>query len=132
LIEATSAEITNRAKHVISENERTVQASLALAANDIKTLSQLMAESHKSMQYDFEVTVPEIDYLVELVNNTIGDKGGVRMTGGGFGGCVVALVPNDMTEQVKALIADNYQNKTGLVADVFVCVASQGAEELSA
>jgi galactokinase len=132
LIAATSVEITNRAKHVISENERTVQASLAIAANDIKALSQLMAESHKSMQYDFEITVPEIDYLVELIHNTIGDKGGVRMTGGGFGGCVVALVPNDVVEQIKAIIADNYQKKTGLIADVFVCEVSQGAEEISA
>lgn len=54
-----------------------------------------MAESHASMRDDFEITVPQIDTLVEIVKATIGDKGGVRMTGGGFGGCVVALVPEE-------------------------------------
>lgn len=51
-----------------------------------------MAESHASMRDDFEITVPQIDTLVEIVKATIGDKGGVRMTGGGFGGCIVALI----------------------------------------
>ena len=54
-------------------------------------MGQLMAESHHSMRYDFEITVPEIDALVEIIKSAIGDRGGVRMTGGGFGGCVVSL-----------------------------------------
>jgi galactokinase len=58
-------------------------------------MGELMAESHASMRDDFEITVPQIDTLVEIVKATIGDKGGVRMTGGGFGGCVVALVPEE-------------------------------------
>lgn len=59
---------------------------------DLLRMGQLMAESHTSMRDDFEITVPQIDTLVEIVKATIGDKGGVRMTGGGFGGCIVALI----------------------------------------
>jgi galactokinase len=109
-----------------------LEVVLGLAYSSLSQEKLSSKDKAFNRQHDFEVTVPEIDCLVELVNNTIGDKGGVRMTGGGFGACVVALVPNDMTEQVKTLIADNDQNKTGLVADVFVCAASQGAEDISA
>ncbi|HHF2897439.1 TPA: galactokinase, partial [Vibrio alginolyticus] len=83
--------VAKRARHVITENDRTIKAAQALRAHDIKRMGELMAESHASMRDDFEITVKEIDTLVEIVKDTIGDQGGVRMTGGGFGGCVVAL-----------------------------------------
>lgn len=70
-----------------------------------------MAESHASMRDDFEITVPQIDTLVEIVKATIGDKGGVRMTGGGFGGCVVALVPEDLVDTVQQAVAKTYEAK---------------------
>ena len=54
-----------------------------------------MGQSHESMRDDFEITVPQIDYLVELAQLVIGKTGGARMTGGGFGGCIVALAPHD-------------------------------------
>lgn len=123
--------VAKRARHVVTENARTEQAAVALAQGDIARLSQLMAQSHLSMRDDFEITVPAIDYLVELVGAELGQTGGVRMTGGGFGGCVVALVPEAQVEPIKALIAANYAAKTGLTADVFVCTASQGAEHLA-
>jgi len=123
--------VAKRARHVVTENARTEQAAVALASGDIARLSQLMAQSHVSMRDDFEITVPAIDYLVELVGAKLGQTGGVRMTGGGFGGCVVALVPEAQVEPVKALIAANYPAKTGLTADVFVCTASQGAEQVA-
>ena len=65
----------------------------ALEKGDLLRMGQLMAESHVSMRDDFEITVPQIDTLVEIVKATIGDKGGVRMTGGGFGGCIVRADP---------------------------------------
>jgi galactokinase len=65
---------------------------------------------------------------VSLVDSIIGNRGGVRMTGGGFGGCVVALVPHDLVADVKAQIAANYPEHFGLMADVFVCQPSAGAE----
>ncbi|MCL1074939.1 galactokinase [Shewanella dokdonensis] len=117
-----------RVRHVVTENARTLAAAKALASDDISTLSQLMAQSHASMRDDFAITVPPIDYLVSLVDSIIGNRGGVRMTGGGFGGCVVALVPHDLVAEVKAQIAANYPEHSGLVADVFVCQPSAGAE----
>lgn len=123
--------IYRRAKHVISENIRTTQALEALNSNDMATMSLLMAQSHLSMKDDFEITTSQIDYLVELVGDIIGERGGVRMTGGGFGGCVIALTPNDLVTTVKAAIADNYKKRTSLEADVYVCVATDGAFEHS-
>lgn len=70
-----------------------------------------MAESHVSMRDDFEITVPQIDTLVEIVKATIGDKGGVRMTGGGFGGCIVALIPQDLVPAVQQAVAAQYEAK---------------------
>lgn len=84
-----SSVIAKRARHIITENQRTIDAAEAMRNNDIKTLQRLMAESHASMRDDFEITVSEIDILVEIIKAEIGESGGVRMTGGGFGGCVV-------------------------------------------
>ena len=75
-------------RHVLTENARTVEAASALEKGDLARMGELMAESHASMRDDFEITVPQIDTLVEIVKAAIGDKGGVRMTGGGFGGCM--------------------------------------------
>lgn len=116
-----------RAKHVVTENDRTERALTALKANDMKTMSALMAQSHISLKDDFAVTTPEMDYLVEIIGKELGENGGVRMTGGGFGGCVVALTPSEQVAQVKAVIAELYQDKTGLTADVYVCQAKNGA-----
>jgi len=119
--------IYQRAKHVISENTRTTQALKALNDNDMVTMSKLMAQSHLSMKDDFEITTAEIDFLVEITNSVIGEQGGVRMTGGGFGGCVIALTPDSLVTQVRDIIKEQYQEKTGLQADVYVCTATDGA-----
>jgi len=119
--------IYKRARHVISENTRTKQALDALNANDMKKMSALMAQSHHSMKNDFEITTPELDFLVEIIDSVLGKEGGVRMTGGGFGGCVIALTPNELIEQVKKVIRGKYHAKTGLQADEYVCTASDGA-----
>ena len=116
-----------RARHVITENDRTVAALDALKANDLKTMGELMVQSHMSLKDDFEVTTSELDYLVEIVAKKLGDKGGVRMTGGGFGGCVVALAPDELVQGIKTTIEELYQAETGLVADVYVCAAKDGA-----
>jgi galactokinase len=86
----------------------------------------LMAESHASMRDDFEITVPPIDTLVEIVKEEIGTEGGVRMTGGGFGGCVVALLPTDRVAGVRAAVERQYHQKTGLKETFYVCHASEG------
>ena len=119
--------VYRRAKHIVTENARTLAASQALKAGDIETVSEAMAQSHISMRDDFEITVRPIDYLVEIISEVLGKSGGVRMTGGGFGGCVVALVPTDKVEAVKQVVADKYSDETGYSADIYVCTATQGA-----
>ena len=119
--------VSRRARHVISENARTLAAADALAAGDLQKMGQLMAESHASMRDDFEITVPPIDTLVNIVKNVIGDKGGVRMTGGGFGGCIVALIPESLVDDVRSAVAREYPEQTGLKETFYVCTASQGA-----
>jgi galactokinase len=119
--------VAKRARHVITENDRTLEAAKALRAQDMKRLGELMAESHASMRDDFEITVSEIDCLVDIVKDVIGDQGGVRMTGGGFGGCIVALIPPSLTDAVKQAVAEKYQLATGLQASIYVCQATAGA-----
>lgn len=119
--------VAKRARHVITENDRTLAAAQALRDHDMSRMSELMAQSHASMRDDFEITVPEIDTLVDIVKQVIGEQGGVRMTGGGFGGCIVALVPPSLVDEVKAAIEAQYQAKTGLKESIFICQAKEGA-----
>jgi len=119
--------VAKRVRHVLTENARTVEAAAALERGDLQRMGELMAESHASMRDDFEITVPQIDTLVEIVKATIGDKGGVRMTGGGFGGCVVALVPEALVPEVKQAVESQYEAKTGIKETFYVCKPSQGA-----
>ncbi|OOF43780.1 galactokinase [Rodentibacter trehalosifermentans] len=118
--------IAKRARHVVTENQRVLDAVEALTNNDLARLGELMAQSHDSMRDDFEITVPQIDYLVELAQLAIGKNGGARMTGGGFGGCIVALAPHDKVDAVRKIIEDNYEKTTGLKETFYVCTASQG------
>ncbi|OOF59661.1 galactokinase [Rodentibacter myodis] len=118
--------VAKRARHIITENQRVLDAVQALKHNDLTRLGELMAQSHDSMRDDFEITVPQVDYLVELAQLAIGKSGGARMTGGGFGGCIVALAPHSKVEAVRKIIADNYEKTTGLKETFYVCTASQG------
>lgn len=119
--------VAKRARHVITENARTEAAAEALAKGDLIWMGRLMAESHASMRDDFQITVPPIDALVEIIKAVIGQTGGARMTGGGFGGCAVALAPQELIPQVEQAIAKEYPRATGLAATVYICRASAGA-----
>ncbi len=116
-----------RARHVVTENARTLAAADALAAGDLATLGRLMAQSHASMRDDFEITVPAVDVLADIMARAVGDAGGARMTGGGFGGCVIAVAPRAMAPTVSAAIATEYRAPDGAPAEVFVCRAEAGA-----
>jgi galactokinase len=116
-----------RARHVITENTRAVNTLNALKNNDMVKISAAMKASHISLRDDFEVTTKEMDGLVEMIDNILGEKGGVRMTGGGFGGCVVALVPLDLVAQVESVVNNNYENEFGLKPSIYHCTATQGA-----
>jgi galactokinase len=98
-----------RARHVISENARTLAAANALAAGDLQRLGHLMAESHFSMRNDFEMSLPVIDQLQSILVEAIGQAGGARLTGGGFGGAVVAVLPVEQIEAVQAAVTAHYR-----------------------
>ncbi|WP_445785480.1 galactokinase [Sphingorhabdus sp.] len=102
-----------RARHVITENQRTLDAADALAKSDLATLGMLMAQSHASMRDDFEITVPPVDALVAMLQKAIGAQGGARMTGGGFGGACVAVMPIAMVADVQAAITAEYRTPEG-------------------
>lgn len=116
-----------RARHVISENDRALATLKALKNNDMEAISVAMKESHLSLRDDFEVTTKEMDGLVDMIDSVLGTNGGVRMTGGGFGGCVVALVPTAMVEQVKDVVNSRYEKEFGLAPSIYLCSATQGA-----
>lgn len=102
-----------RARHVVTENARTLAMPGALFTRDLEVIGQLMAASHASLRDDFEVTVPPVDALVELLQQAIGGEGGARMTGGGFGGAVVAVLPIDRVEAVREAVLAGYRTPAG-------------------
>jgi galactokinase len=123
-----SATVRRRARHVISENHRTVSAAAALAADDLQTVGNLMVASHASLRDDFEVSCPELDLLVEIALGVNGVYG-ARLTGAGFGGSMVALVQSEAAGDLTAAIARRYRPAAGRQATVHVCKASEGVSE---
>jgi galactokinase len=121
--------VYRRARHVITENERVLNAGAALKDDDLKRFGALMFESHKSLRDDYEVSCEELDVLVELA---AGNEGliGARMTGGGFGGCTVNLVQAEGVEAFQRNISQAYKRSTGRDPDVFVCSAADSAEQI--
>ena len=115
-----------RAKHVITENDRTTAMATALTQKDWATCGQLMGASHRSMKEDFEITCKEIDRLAEIAQGTDGVIGS-RMTGGGFGGCTVSLIETSRTEEIVKAITKQYQSATGIEPAAFVTRPAQGA-----
>jgi galactokinase len=121
-----------RARHVVSENARTVETAKAIRAGDWEVVGRLLYASHVSLRDDFEVSCPELDVLVAAAQ-TIGPGGGVigsRMTGGGFGGCTVTLVRRDAQEEVARRIQETYLRQTGKQATGFVTRPAEGARVL--
>jgi len=123
----TLDEVTRRrARHVVTENARTIAAAEALGAGDVRTVGKLMNESHRSLRDDFEVSRPELDTMVEIARAFDGCYG-ARMTGAGFGGCAVALVAHEAAERFAASVAKRYETEVGLTPAVYVCAAAAGA-----
>jgi galactokinase len=116
-----------RARHVVTENDRTEAAAGALAMGDLARLGQLMSESHASQRDDFGITVPETDRLVEIVSQALGEQGGARQTGGGFGGCVIALVPETRLDAVIEAVRRDYRTPAGEPPFIHVCRPAAGA-----
>ena len=114
-----------RARHVVYENARTLQAAEVMRRGDAETLGQLMNESHESLRDDFEVSSDALDAIVECAWNA--GCYGARMTGAGFGGCAVALVAQDSVDAFVQEVAPCYEEKTGREAEIYVCHATDGA-----
>ena len=115
-----------RARHVITENRRVLEAAEALAAGDVRTVGRLMNESHESLRNDFEVSRDELDIMAEVARAHRGCHG-ARMTGAGFGGCAVALVDAALSAAFSRDVAREYERATGLEPAIYVCAAAQGA-----
>ncbi|MGH9034011.1 MAG: galactokinase, partial [Acidimicrobiia bacterium] len=117
------------ARHVVSENQRVLDAVAALRGGDLEKLGAIMLASHASLRDDFEVSTRELDLLVELLM----EEGaiGARLTGGGFGGCVVGLVGGDRIGAVAAQTAARYRQVTGLDPTAFAVRAVDGARGLA-
>jgi len=121
--------IYRRARHVISEIERTVHAAEGVRNSNWPAVGNLMYASHASLRDDYEVSCRELDEVVEIAES-IGYRGGVygcRMTGGGFGGCCVALVKTDAVDAITRKIAAAYKAKTGIEATIFASRPASGA-----
>ena len=116
-----------RARHVISENERVLQAVAAMLAGNVVEVGKLMNASHVSMRDDFEITNDELNIMVHLAQTQPGCFG-ARMTGGGFGGCAVALVKNSIAPSFADEVAVTYQEQTGFQPHVYICHPTNGAE----
>lgn len=114
-----------RARHVVTENQRTLEAAAALRATDLQTVGKLMTESHLSLRDDFEVSSRPLDAIVEAAEGSPGCFG-ARMMGGGFGGCAVALVQRDAAAQFEEQACEAYTDLTGLSAHAYVTEAVDG------
>jgi galactokinase len=114
-----------RARHVVTENARVLETAAALPSGDLSVLGPLLLASHASLRDDFEVSTPELDLLVELLVDA--GAAGARLTGAGFGGCVVALAQRNHADDIAAKAALRYREATGLVAETFIARAADGA-----
>ena len=114
-----------RARHVVSENARTLRAAAAMERDDAAELGRLMTDSHVSLRDDFEVSAPALDAIVEAALASPGCLG-ARMTGGGFAGCAVALVDRDSADAFADSVRAGYGHD-GHRAEVWLCAPAQGA-----
>ena len=130
-LEASRADLDpltyRRARHVITENARVLQACDAMQAGDAHALGRLLDASHISLRDDFEVSSRELDIIVEVAAAHPACLG-ARMTGAGFGGCAVALVRDEDVQAFAASTMAAYTARTGLSPHVYVCRATAGAE----
>jgi galactokinase len=122
--------ILRRARHVVTENARTLAAAAALEAGDLSCFGRLMNESHASLRDDYEVSCAEADLMVDLAQSLEGVFG-ARLTGGGFGGSTVNLVAAEAAERFMRLIAQAYRDATGLTPQIFCATPSAGVGRIS-
>ena len=121
--------LLQRATHVVSENQRVCDAVTAIEQRQWGRLGALMTASHRSLRDDYQVSCPELDLLVELATAEPGVYG-ARMTGGGFGGCVIVLVASDRLEAVAGSVSGQYNELMGWAPGCYRIQAGAGAREI--
>lgn len=119
-----------RARHAVSENQRTLEARKALEAGNLERFGRLMNASHVSLEHDYEVTGLELDTLVHTAWQQEGVLG-ARMTGAGFGGCGIAIVEKDKVEDFKTAVGKRYVEVVGYAPDFYVAEIASGSKVLS-
>jgi galactokinase len=124
-----SPEAFRRCRHVITDSQRVVDGLALLRAGDIVAFGKLLNDAHRSYRDDFEASCEECDVLAEIGQAQPGCYGS-RLTGGGFGGCVVSVVEAEASEAFEAAIKAEYLARTGIAAQVYVCSTADGAGEL--
>lgn len=118
-----------RARHAVSENERTKQATKVLQSNDLVSFGKLMNESHVSMRDDYEATGIELDTLVEAAWAHPGTLG-ARVTGAGFGGCSIAIVKAELVDDYIEKVSSAYRDKIGYDATFYVAAVGEGTHQI--
>jgi len=126
-----SPKVFSRCNHVVTENDRVQSAVRAFESDDIRALGPLLAESHRSLRDDYEVSCKELDTMVEIATAQLGVIG-ARMTGGGFGGCTINLVEAGAAEDFKRNVATEYLSRTGLHPEIYVSASSDGVRQVEA
>ncbi len=119
-----------RARHVITENQRTLNAARAMQLDDAPLLGQLMHDSHISLRDDFEVSSKELDIIVTIAEAQESCYG-ARMTGAGFGGCAIALVNQFKVDEFVDVVAQEYEMQTNLKPAIYICQPTEGASIFS-
>ena len=119
--------VYRRCRHVVTENARVLQAAQALERGDLPDFGRLMGESHLSLRFDYEVSCPELDLLVELAGKQKGVYG-ARMTGGGFGGCTINLVEAGQVVAFRKAVSHGYREATGKTPKIYVSEAAGAGE----
>jgi galactokinase len=122
--------INRRCRHVVTENARVLKAAEMLERNDLAAFGELMYQSHTSLRDDYEVSCRELDTMVDLASKLAGVYG-ARMTGGGFGGCAVALVESEQANRFQDQIAAGYQEATGIRPEIYISNAADGASRIA-
>jgi galactokinase len=121
--------IGNRARHVVTEDDRVERFVEASAAGDLARMGKLLVESHRSLQHDYEVSCAELDFLVDTAIEIEGVYGS-RMTGGGFGGCTVTMLRPGTAGNFRRQIADVYERQFRVTPQIYECIPSAGAAEV--
>ena len=124
-----SPKVFNRCKYTVEENVRLLDACNALTSHDLKSFGKFMYQTHEGLSKDYEVSCPELDYLVELTKNNPSVYG-ARMMGGGFGGCTINLIEKDAVDEISNFIQNEYKKKFNKDASVYKTMISGGTNVL--